>query len=213
MTNGSGYVVYEVLDASSTVQENAQFPTFVGTATTGVAAGTANEFISFAPISTDATANASAPVPRFIATQPPSDCQTIGDCGASYFPSMAIFAQSIVFTAIQGGLALQPPGYIAVQNTNASQSLLNWVASIKYQNGSDWLTLENPFGLNNGSIRVWAQPQKLAPGTYSAVGHHRRWTRRDQVGSGDAGGHCPAASDSDAHADSGRRRFRSTRRA
>jgi uncharacterized protein (TIGR03437 family) len=46
--------------------------------------------------------------------------------------------------------------------------VLNWVASIKYQNGADWLTLENPFGLNNGSIRVWAAPQKLAPGTYSA---------------------------------------------
>src|SRR5205085_6388279 len=111
------------LDANPTVQENAQFPTFVGTATTGVAAGTANESVSFAPVSTDGTANSSAPIPRFIATVPPSDCQTVGDCNASYFPSMAVFAQSIVFTAIQGGLALQPPGYIAVQNPNASQSV------------------------------------------------------------------------------------------
>ena len=59
----------------------------------------------FAPVSTDITANSSAPVPRFIAVQPLSDCQSIGDCGASYFPSIAVFAQSIVFTAIQGGLA------------------------------------------------------------------------------------------------------------
>ena len=126
-----------------------------------------NESVGFAPVSTDAQPTPRAKSP-FIATAPPSDCQTLGDCNASYFPSMAIFAQSIVFTAIQGGLALQPPGYIAVQNPNASQSILNWVASIKYQSGSDWLTLENPSGLNNGSVRVWAQPQKLAPGTYNA---------------------------------------------
>ena len=55
---------------------------------------------------------------------------------------MQIFAQSIIFTAIQGGLALQPPGYIAVQNPNRDQSVLNWVATVKYQNGSDWLTLD-----------------------------------------------------------------------
>jgi uncharacterized protein (TIGR03437 family) len=169
IANGSTYAVYEVLDANPTVLESAQFPTFVGTSTTvPVAAGTANESVSFAAVSTDATANSSAPIPRFVAAQPPSDCQTVGDCGASYFPAMAIFAQDIVFTAIQGGLAAQPPGYIAVQNPNAGQSILNWVASIKYQNGSDWLTLDNVFGLNNGSIRVWAKPQNLAPGTYSA---------------------------------------------
>jgi uncharacterized protein (TIGR03437 family) len=169
IVGGSTYAVYEVLDSNPTVLESAQFPVFVGTsATSTVAAGTANESVSFAPVSTDSTANTSAPIPRFIAVAPQSDCQSIGDCGAAYFPAMQIFAQSIVFTAIQGGLALQPPGYIAVQNPNRNQSVLNWVATIKYQNGSDWLTLENPFGLNNGSIRVWAAPQKLAPGTYNA---------------------------------------------
>jgi len=141
----------------------------VGAASTGVAAGTANESMSFAPVSTDSTASVSGPVPRFVATQPPSDCQVLGDCGASYFPALAVFAQSIAFTSIQGGLALQPPGYIAVQNPNRDFSVLNWVATIRYQNGSDWLTLEQPFGLNNGSVRVWAQPQKLAPGTYNAA--------------------------------------------
>src|SRR5262249_6774 len=45
ITNGSTYVVYEVLDANATVLESAQFPTFVATATTGVSAGTANESV------------------------------------------------------------------------------------------------------------------------------------------------------------------------
>jgi uncharacterized protein (TIGR03437 family) len=168
IVNGSTSVVYEVMDANPTVVESAQFPVFIGTATTGVAPGTANEAVSFAPVSTDITANSSAPIPRFVATQPPSDCQIIGDCGASYFPEIAVYAQPIYFTAIQGGLALQPPGYIAVQNPNRGQSVLTWTASVKYQNGSDWLFLDNAFGINNGSVRVWAQPQKLAPGTYNA---------------------------------------------
>jgi uncharacterized protein (TIGR03437 family) len=167
ITAGSTYVVYEVLDANDTKIESAQFPTFVGTAATGVTPGTANVAISFAPLSTDATAS-SAPIPRFVAAQPPSDCLALNDCGASYFPAMQVFAQSIIFTAIQGGLALQPPGYIAVQNPNRDFSVLNWVASVKYVNGADWLTIEQPFGQNNGSVRVFAQPQKLAPGTYNA---------------------------------------------
>jgi uncharacterized protein (TIGR03437 family) len=93
----------------------------------------------------------------------------LGDCGADYFPQLAVYAQPIVFTAFQGGLAFQPPGYIAIQNPNRDQSVLSWVASVQYQNGSDWLMLENPFGLNNGSVRVWAEPQKLGPGTYTAT--------------------------------------------
>jgi uncharacterized protein (TIGR03437 family) len=168
VANGFAYAVYEVLDSNPTVLESAQFPVFVGTASTGVGAGVANEAVTFAPISNDSTANSAAPIPRFLPIAPASDCQTVGDCGADYFPAMQVFAQPIVFTAIQGGLPLQPPGYIAVQNPNRGQSVLNWVASIKYQNGSDWLTLENPFGVNNGSVRVWAAPQKLAPGTYNA---------------------------------------------
>ena len=49
------------------------------------------------------------------------------------------------------------------------RTALNWTASVTYQGGSGWLTLNPNVGLNNGTIRVDAQPQKLAPGTYNAI--------------------------------------------
>ena len=169
VSGGTAYVVYEVLDANPTVQESAQFPTFVGIASTGAAPGVAQESIGFAPVSTDASASSSAPIPRFIAGAPPSDCQLLGDCNASYFPALLVPSPaSVQFTALQGGLALGLPGYIAVQNANRNQSVLNWTASVKYQSGADWLVLSPSFGLNNGTVRVDAAPQKLAPGTYNA---------------------------------------------
>ena len=60
------------------------------------------------------------------------------------------------------------PGYIAVRNANANQSVLNWTAAVRYLSGADWLVLSPAVGLNNGTIRVDAIPQKLAPGTYTA---------------------------------------------
>ena len=170
VSGGSAYVVYEVLDSNPTVQESAQFPTFVGTAPAGAAIGVAQEFVSFAPVSTDGTANSSAPIPRFIATNPPSDCAVIGDCNASYFPSLLVPSPgSIFFTAIQGGpLQLGLPGYIAVQNANKNLSVLVWTASARYLSGADWLVLSPSSGLNGGTVRVDASPQKLAPGTYTA---------------------------------------------
>src|SRR5206468_1828462 len=116
ITGGAAYVVYEVLDANPTVQETAQFPTFVGIAPTGAAPGVAQESISLAAVSTDATANSSAPIPRFLATAPPSDCQLLGDCNATYFPALFVPAPpSFQFTAYAGGLAIGLPGYIPVQ--------------------------------------------------------------------------------------------------
>jgi len=169
VSGGTAYAVYEVLDSNPTVQESAQFPTFVVLASTGAAPGVAQESISFAPVSTDTGANSSAPIPRFIATLPPSDCALLGDCNAAYFPALFVPSPgSIQFTAIQGGLALGLPGYIAVQNVNKNQSILNWTASVKYQIGADWLVLSPSFGLNNGTVRVDATPRKLAPGTYTA---------------------------------------------
>jgi uncharacterized protein (TIGR03437 family) len=166
VTGGTAYVVYEVRDANPTVQESAQFPTFVGLASTGVAAGQAQESVSFAPV-----ANSSAtPIPRFIASAPPSDCQALQDCNASYFPVLVVpTPASIQFTAFVGGLPFERPGYIAVQNANANQSILNWTASVTYQSGSGWLTLTPNNGLNNGTVRVDGQPQNLAAGTYNAL--------------------------------------------
>jgi uncharacterized protein (TIGR03437 family) len=169
IAGGSASLVYEVLDSNPTVTENAQFPVFVGIPTTA-SAGVAQEAVSFAPVSTDTTANSSAPIPRFTAIAPPSDCQVLQDCNASYFPALFVPSPpSIQFAAIAGGLPLGFPGYIAVQNVNAATSILNWTATATYQNGSGWLSLSPSFGLNNGTVRVDALSQNLAPGTYNAT--------------------------------------------
>ena len=91
LTNGSGVAVYEVVDANSSIQESAQFPTFLTIAPSGSGASiTTAENASLGPISTVQTATATDPIPRFQQITPPADCTIVGDCGAHYFPALAV---------------------------------------------------------------------------------------------------------------------------
>src|SRR5579883_2966770 len=165
LTNGSGYVVYEVVDANPNVRESAQIPTFIGLpANSGPA--TAGESVMFAPVSTVSTASASAPIPRFAAVQPGGDCAALGDCSANYFPKLSVLPNPITLTGVAGGAMTSDPGYIPIQNAGAGQ--MTWTASIQYTTGSGWLSLDNTSGVNNASIRVYANPKNLAAGTYQA---------------------------------------------
>jgi len=168
LTGGAGYAVYEVLDANPNVQENAQFPTFVGLADTGQTA-IATESISLGPISTVAIASATDPNPRFALTTPTFDCSIVGDCKALYYPELKVPVSggAIQLTALAGGAMTSQPGYVPVQNVGGGTMV--WNATVNYQNGSGWLVLQlqsNP--VNNGSIRVVAQAQNLVAGTYQA---------------------------------------------
>jgi uncharacterized protein (TIGR03437 family) len=165
LTNGAGYAVYEVVDTNPSVLESAQFPTFVSVPNASAAAVT-QESISYAPVSTVVSASMSAPVPRFAAVTPASDCALLNDCQAGYFPKLSIDPMSIQLTAIAGGAMTSPPGYIPVQNSGGG--IMNWTASVSYTTGSGWLTLDNTSGENNRSVQVYAVPQGLAAGTYSA---------------------------------------------
>jgi uncharacterized protein (TIGR03437 family) len=164
LSNGSAFAVYEVMDSNPFLIESAQFPTFLGLAANGVSAQT-SENISFAPISTVVTATATDPIPRFQQQTPSSDCTIVGDCGASYFPSLSVLESSLQYTAVAGSNF--QAGYIEVQN--ASGGVLNWTTSITYQNGSGWLSVSPASGVNNGTIRVDATPGSLAAGTYQAT--------------------------------------------
>ena len=166
LSNGSGYLVYEVVDAGSSTMESAQFPTFIGLATVTVPAN-ASETVSYAPVSSVMTASQTAPIPRFLATEPQSDCSLVGDCSASYFPQLSVNAQPIQLTAYAGGAMTSLPGYVPVQNSGGG--ILNWSVTIQYANGAGWLTLDNTSGQNNGSVRVWANSASLAAGTYQAT--------------------------------------------
>ncbi len=89
LTNGSGVAVYEVVDANPSIQESAQFPTFLAIAPNGNGTSTTTtENVSLGPISTVQMATAEDPIPRFQQIAPPADCSIVGDCNAQYFPTL-----------------------------------------------------------------------------------------------------------------------------
>ena len=147
LTNGSGYVVYEVTDANPNILESAQFPTFISISSV-TAPATASETVSFAPVSTTQTASTTAPIPRFAATTPSNDCTLVGDCSANYYPKLSASTAGLNLTATAGGNSNN--GYIAVDNV--AGGTLSWNASVTYNQGAGWLTLAPSSGQNNGTI-------------------------------------------------------------
>lgn len=164
LTNGAGAAVYEVVDANPSLQESAQFPTFLAFAS-GSPGGIGTLSISLAPVSTVPVASTSEPVPRFTATPPPSDCGSLGDCGANYFPSLFTDLSSVNLSGVSGG----PHQFQYLRVRNQGGGTLQWTALIGYQNGSGWLTLDQPSGINNATLFLDAHPEKLAAGKYSAI--------------------------------------------
>jgi uncharacterized protein (TIGR03437 family) len=165
LTNGAGYAVYEVVDANPSATESAQIPNFFAIAP-HTAPATANGSLSLAPVSTVGSASTTAPVPRFVAVAPPSDCGVIGDCNATYFPKLQATAPSLQAT-VAAGSKLSAAGNITIRNT--SGGLLDWSASVAYANGSGWASFSQALGIDNAIIIVIVDPGTLAPGTYQAT--------------------------------------------
>ena len=166
LVNGSGIAVYEVVDANTSIQESAQFPTFLAIAPSGSGASvTTAENASLGPISTVQTATATDPIPRFQKISPPADCTIVGDCNAHYFPALSVKETSLNYAAQTGGAS--QTDYVQIQNS--SGGLLQWTASVKYTSASGWLVVSPASGENNGTIRVDAVPGTLAAGTYQAT--------------------------------------------
>ena len=166
LSGGSGYVVYEVVDSSPLLRESAQFPTFLGLPP--LAGGDpviARWSVTLAPVSTVATASASAPVPRFAAVTPASDCAALGDCNAAYFPRLVVDATPpLEYSGVAGGG--HQVGYVRIANEGGG--ILIWRVILTYQDGSGWLRVDRTEGFGNATIRVDALPANLAPGTYRA---------------------------------------------
>lgn len=166
LTNGSGFAVYEVVDANPFIQESAQFPTFLALAPGVVSTPVeTSENLSFAPLSTVATATSRDPIPRFEALPVPTDCTLLGDCSASYFPALNVLESSVMLSA-QANSAGQA-GYVEVQN--GSGGVLEWNATVTYQSGSNWLSISPASANNNATIQLIAKPGGLAVGTYQAT--------------------------------------------
>jgi len=165
LTNGSGYAVYEVVDANPSAIESAQIPNFFALPPNSPPS-TSNGSLSLAPVSTVATASTTAPIPRFVAVMPPSDCAAVGDCNASYYPQLQVTATPLQVTAVSGGKPVAA-GNITIRDTRGG--VLDWSASATYSNGAGWVSFSDPFGIDNATVQVLVDPGALAPGTYQAT--------------------------------------------
>ncbi len=166
ITNGSAYAIYEVVDSNLSSIESVQFPTFIGISNV-TAAAVATETVSYAPVSSTPAASQTAPVPRFVSSEPASDCTIVGDCKAGYFPVLQVATWGPLQTEVTAGShTTQVPGWIYINNGGGG--ILNWTISVKYQTGSDWLMPGSTSGQNGATIGVWVKPQNLTAGVYNA---------------------------------------------
>jgi uncharacterized protein (TIGR03437 family) len=165
VVNGSAYAVYEVVDSNKAAVETAQFPTFLGLPPDGNRSPSeTNESVFLAPQSTTINASPVEPLPRFAAVAPPPDCAIVGDC-ATYLPSLAVDRTSLQLTAAAGTGIQQD--YFVIRNTGGGA--LQWTVTVSYGSGSGWLSVNQSKGTNNTTVLVYANPAKLAPGTYTAT--------------------------------------------
>jgi len=164
--NGAAYVAYEVMDANPSVEETAQFPTFLGLGpnSTGDQILT-SETVSLATLSTVTAATQGDPIPRFQQLPVASDCSIIGDCGAFYYPKLSVDQASLKYAA-QAGSNFQT-AYARI--INAGGGNLVWNVLVHYSTATGWLRIDPLFGTGNGAIRVDAIPGNLSAGTYSAI--------------------------------------------
>ena len=168
LTNGSGYVVYEVLSANSLFAESCEIPVFVvAPANNSCSTVSTNVVAELAPVSTVATATTTDPLPRYTAaTTFPTDCTVNLDCNAYYFPALSVNQTSLALTAQSLGL----PQSASVTVTNTGKGQLNFAASITYPAGtaSGWLSVSPSGGVaSNTVLTVTADPQGVN-GVYTA---------------------------------------------
>jgi uncharacterized protein (TIGR03437 family) len=166
LSGGSGYAVFEVVDANAFVVESAQFPTFLGLAPNSVSGAIqTNSGVNLAPLSTVFSQSSSAPIPRFLDTPPPSDCSALNDCGAGYFPTLSLDTTPLELAAAAGEPVTR---YVPIHNNGAG--VLRWSATATYGTGaSNWLRLMPAQGVNDSTLRLDAITTGLQPGTYQAT--------------------------------------------
>ncbi len=168
LVNGAGMVVYEVVSANLLVrEESAQLPTFVALAPTGNGdfVAPATVAVTLGPVSTVAVADATDPVPRFVAAPPPPDCAALGDCAV--FPKLSLDQTALAFAATAGSGTQTKIVY--VENTGGGE--IAWNATVAYQSGNGWISLflEPNVPPASGFVEVSVHPQTLVPGTYQAT--------------------------------------------
>ena len=166
VNNGTAVIVYEVYDANPSVIESVQIPTFLGVARTGAGmSATITREVFFAPLSTVGTASSSAPIPRFAAVRPASDCELTRDCEL-FRPKLVVNSALLDnFEAVQGLPYLRRE----VIFSNDGGGTMVWNARVEYKNASNWVQLFPESGIQGAAIGVMLVLTNLQPGTYEAT--------------------------------------------
>jgi uncharacterized protein (TIGR03437 family) len=168
--DGSAEATYEVFDSNDATVQSATIPSFLYVPPNLVQSFTTiNEDVVLGVSSTSLDTSSAATIPRFVPVAAPNDCSTFGDCGASYFPVLAVDTKSITFNLTT--LDAAQSQHIVISNTGGGNYL--WNAQITYLNGPaagyPWLQLSETSGINRGGVDVRVVPGTLPPGTYDAV--------------------------------------------
>jgi hypothetical protein len=160
LSNGAASVVYEVVDTNKLANENAQIPFFVSLPRTSDVLPPAKVSVALGPISDVAQASETAPIPRFIATTLPPDCNLVGDC--ALLPTLQVQSPPLEFTG-EAGSADQGK-WFGVYNIGGG--VLSWGVSLTYTTGSGWASLHiDPWG----AVFLRVKFKDLEPGVYEAT--------------------------------------------
>ncbi len=167
LTNGAGVAVYEVMDSAGNLRESVQIPTFLILEQRPEGGSVrATVGLSLGPVSTVASPSATAPVPRFQETAPPTDCNALGDCNSNLFPRLTVDSAELSYDVIIGSTG--QTRFVRVLNEGGG--VLSWAASVIYKSGSGWLRFDPESGLNNATLRLDAVAATgFPPGTYEAT--------------------------------------------
>lgn len=169
--DGSGYAVFEVLDADNARIQSALITSLLALEPyTLETLTTIRQSIYFAAASTlqELRTLPGSHVPRFVTTlTPPADCRLLNDCNASYFPRLSV-NQSAIEVVTDSGKNVEYR-YISISNPGSGN--LMWTASTRYVSGpsGSWLKVGPTAGINQETLRVEMRPFGLAPGVYEAI--------------------------------------------
>jgi uncharacterized protein (TIGR03437 family) len=166
LSNGSGVAVYEVINADPAAQESAQIPVFIGVPRSQSArSSTAQLQVSFAPVSTTATASVVAPVPRFVQVNAPTDCGVFADC-RSYIPRLGAPPVNTDLRLTRGVGVEQR----SIPLSNEGGGLMPWAATVEYRRGNGWIILDRTSANQPVLIRMTVRAlADMTPGLYEAT--------------------------------------------
>lgn len=166
VTGNTAVVVYEVVDSNPGVAESAHIPSFLAVprVETAETPTIITRTVSFGPISNFPTASPTAPIPRFVGTAAPTDCNILRDC-ERFTPRLRVQAIRTTFEAPEGTPFVRGEVFF----TNVGGGILSYRTSIEYANGAGWLKVFPEAGLGSPALDVFAYPTNLTPGVYNAT--------------------------------------------